>query len=349
MENLNLLGNETEPQLRKQIRLRKYVPAVSIALAVLIAAFAIFGSSGHYTASQIPAYTPTKGGDQAVNEAEKLMFVSHYLNRLVGTFSAEQSEFDNVIATWKTSLESDSATMSAVDREAATEILAIMDSYKEMKDKRANGEDFATQFWPRLAVLANIQDGSNLYSEGNAKRASGRQLDFWTKAESLLNKFRTAQWVNTQGEIVATYSNGDQLTNQHMVAAQIINDKSLLAEAFGSKRILADHMATGIHIEIPTISVKYFHLFQSARLGNKMSSEDQLFSRAVEGLMANWIQSNHALFGWFGKKKAAEAPKATKEGDNADGKTCDELSGFTKDTPWYKKTFNAGYAKCKAK
>lgn len=44
-------------------------------------------------------------------------------------------------------------------------------------------------------------------------------------------------------------------------------------------------------------ALKYLNLFESARLGNKLTAEDQLFSRVIEKMLADWVTKNHN--GWF--------------------------------------------------
>lgn len=191
------------------------------------------------------------------------MFVSHYMNRLVGTVSPGQSQFRKVVATWERFLMHDLVTMAESDTEAAADILAIMASYQEMKESRAKGDDYSAKFWPRMAVIADLSKGENPFDEVNAKKATGSQLAFWTKTESLLNNFRTAKWVNKKGEeaissgvlsqkpktkqywrnswgeepVVDTH--GNQLTDLHIIATEILNNESLLADAFGNSRILS--------------------------------------------------------------------------------------------------------------
>ena len=82
----------------------------------------------------------------------------------------------------------------------------------------------------------------------------------------------------------------------HAVAAQILNDHAMLNDAFDGKRILSED---GIAIDIAPIgestayAMKYLHLFESSRLGNNLTSEDQLFSRVVEKMISDWMLDNH--------------------------------------------------------
>ena len=323
MENLNLLGKSSEPS-HKQSRTRKIVPTLAIACAALITCWAIMGKSGHIiTSVEVPAFKAAEHLNPIVSEAERLVFVSHYLNRMIGTVAEDKSEFTNIADTWHRFLEFDSKSMSSSDAETAGEILAMMRAYQEMKTKRSMNDPSASMFWPRISTLMNFQDGSSLYSEGkDTPRATGKQLDFWTRAENSINKFRTPQWINQKGEIVASSgvlaksenqeteywrnawgqdplkdSEGNQLTTHHMIATQILNDHSLLNEAFSNKRILSDG---GIPIDIAPIdestayAFKYLHLFESGRLGNNLTSEDQLFSRVVEKMISDWMINNHA-------------------------------------------------------
>lgn len=300
------------------------------------------GKSGHIiTSVEVPAFKAAEHLNPIVSEAERLVFVSHYLNRMIGTVAEDKSEFTNIADTWHRFLEFDSKSMSSSDAETAGEILAMMRAYQEMKTKRSMNDPSASMFWPRIATLMNFQDGSSLYSEGkDTPRATGKQLDFWTRAENSINKFRTPQWINQKGEIVASSgvlaksenqeteywrnawgqdplkdSEGNQLTTHHMIATQILNDHSLLNEAFSNKRILSEG---GIPIDIAPIdestayAFKYLHLFESGRLGNNLTSEDQLFSRVVEKMISDWMINNHA--GLFDKitggiKKGSNAIK----------------------------------------
>lgn len=47
----------------------------------------------------------------------------------------------------------------------------------------------------------------------------------------------------------------------------------------------------------PNLGLRYLHLFESVRLSTKLSSEDQLFTRVVEKMLADWItQENLSSF-----------------------------------------------------
>ena len=264
MENLNLLGKSSEPS-HKQSRARKIVPTLAIACAALIACWAIMGRSGHViTATEVPAFKAAEHLNPSISHAERLVFVSHYLNRMVGTVSESESQFSNIADTWHRFLEADAKNMSPAVAETAGEVLAMMRAYQEMKTKRSMNDPAATMFWPRIATFMDFKDGSNLYSEGkDTPRASGKQLEFWTKAEATINKFRAPQWINEKGEIVSSSgilakeeskkseywrnawgadplrdSKGNQLMTHHAVAAQILNDHAMLNKAFDGKRIL---------------------------------------------------------------------------------------------------------------
>lgn len=156
MENLNLLGKSSEPSV-KASRVRKIVPTLAIACAALIACWAIMGGSGHIiTASEVPAFKTAEHLNPSISHAERLVFVSHYLNRMVGTVSEGESQFASIADAWHRFLEADSKNMSPAVAATAGEILAMMRSYQEMKTKRSLNDPAASMFWPRIATLMNF-------------------------------------------------------------------------------------------------------------------------------------------------------------------------------------------------
>jgi hypothetical protein len=180
-----------------------------------------------------------------------------------------------------------------------------MRSYLEAKDLRAQKDSSVQAFFSELASI-DIKVISAIYAEGkDTKTATGEQLKFWTKAESLINKFRSPKWVDAAGQIVAPSgilsarnsgydSKGNKLTDHHMIASAILQDQALLNSAFTGKRMLADNYDVGIHIELPTQAYNYLHLFEKSRLVNSISEEDRLFSRHVEKMVLDWMLKKHA-------------------------------------------------------
>ena len=185
METLNSLEISHKPLHKKSItRKDKVMPTLMVVCAVLISCWAITGRSGNVmTASEVPAFKSTEHLQPLSKYAERLVYVSHYLNRMVGTVSESESQFSNIPDTWYRYLQVDAKNMNPAIAETAGMVLAMMRAYQEMKTKRSMNDGAATMFWARISTLMDMKDWGAIYSEGkDTPRVSGKQLEFWTKA-----------------------------------------------------------------------------------------------------------------------------------------------------------------------
>lgn len=233
---------------------RKILHTVLIAAVAGAVCWTIgFGSSTHMKASEVPHFSAYPHMNPATSEAERTVFVAHYLSRMLG--ASDVSEFNNIPDTWMRFLRHDEKNMSNADYLIAAEILAMMRSYQEMKVRRKMNDPIAKLFWARITTVFGFKNGASLFSEGpTSEKASGSQLKFWKNAERALGSFSSPKWVNKQGKVISShaaikdqsqikYTNdnywmnawgpepvmdvkGNTLVTKHHMAAQILNDAS---------------------------------------------------------------------------------------------------------------------------
>lgn len=75
------------------------------------------------------------------------------------------------------------------------------------------------------------------------------------------------------------------LLDRSVIATQILKDSAMYFHQ-GSERVLQDNL------QAPSKALIYLTLFETARVASKLTAEDQLFSRAVEEMIVNWLQAS---------------------------------------------------------
>lgn len=73
------------------------------------------GSQTPIKIGEIPNFQVSSSVDPTIAEAERLVFVSHYLNRMVGSVPKALSEFERIPDAWYESLKKDSASMNQIN------------------------------------------------------------------------------------------------------------------------------------------------------------------------------------------------------------------------------------------
>lgn len=203
--------------------------------------------------SQIPEFREVIFLDDAVSQASKLIFKSHYLSRLIGSYKTQSTGIDQIANSFFQRLSEDKE-IKGRDKKQALQLLAIMRTYQDIrlseKSILASYTYHTSHFWSQLASLADWKGDSKdiaFEKQLHAKNAAGEQLEFWKAAQkvaksSYLNDFRQAE-------------------------AFAFQDEEPVSKA-----------------------VEYLKIFEETRINSKLDSEDQIFCRLLERLfIRDWV------------------------------------------------------------
>lgn len=269
--------------------------------------------------SEIPQFVPYQHLDHKITIAESIVFKAHYISRLMGADST--SNFKNIVDTWKNHMTYFKKAMPKADYSQAEKMLGFMNNYMAMKVNPKSEE--SRKFWGRFTTAFGLENGSFLGHEGNtSNKLDDKQMSYWTKVYNGLEKYKNGIWLSPQGKItqggkVVTkpidYSkvppsdywkgswgpdpvkdaSGNALYNSHHFAAQIFNQDSSEFLPVSHNSVLS--ASEDIAINVPkedlhnNYPIKFLTLFESSRLGNKLTAQDHLFCRGIEKMFADWV------------------------------------------------------------
>jgi hypothetical protein len=285
--------------------------AVAYTLAILAITGAIcwsIPSVGPVTmkTNNFPQFVPSQTSVPEIADAERTIFVANYLSLLMGT--SKVSQFGNVVDSWMKAMSLDEESLRPEDLAMATNILEMMRIYEEMKVRRNLNDPVAMAYWARLSALVDL-DSTSLFEKGNTQKASDIQLQFWNRSEDLLKTFESPRWISQEGlsnnglffnpnsniwtdfwgKSITTDKDGNMLLTKSIIGTQILKDSAVYLKQESRRVLKGEELFEEF---APSTALIYLNLFENARIGNQLTSEDQLFSRAVEKMIATWIENN---------------------------------------------------------
>ena len=280
---------------QKEIKSRKKTILYTVLALAAVGAvcWAVGFGSNSVSPDQIPLFETGSSNSQ--------VFVANYLSLMMG--NSKTSEFNNIVDSWAKFLEHDKSALSRADYQTAHAILVSMRNYQDMKVRRNLNDPKAVEYFKDMAAATTFNAENMLNTD--AEKASGKQLAFWADSQAMLNKFATPQWVDKDlnviaehGEIAASTNtdkffygaagpetikdvNGNMLMTQHAAAVGLLRNSG---PSFTGP-------VAGRQLEESTIhnaATRYTHLFESGRLGNMLTEEDNQFARLTEEKLAAW-------------------------------------------------------------
>ena len=286
---------------------RVFLYALTILAITGVICWSIPSSPATMKSNSFPQFIPSQTSAPEINDAQRTMFVANYLSLIMGT--SKVSQFGNVVESWMKAMSLDEGTLSDQDLAMATNILEMMRIYEEMKVRRNLNDPVANLYWARISALVDL-DSTPLFEVGNTEKVSGMQKDFWNKSENLLKTFESPRWVSQQeladnglfflkestiwtflsGKAIFTDVKGNMELNKQIIGTQILKDSSMYLKKESHRVLQIEELSEEF---APSTALIYLNLFENARIGNQLTSEDQLFSRAVEKMIATWIENNH--------------------------------------------------------
>ena len=286
---------------------RVFLYGLAILAITGVICWSIPSSSVTMKTNSFPQFVPSQTSTPEINDAQRTMFVANYLSIIMGT--SKVSQFENVVESWMRAMSIDEGKLSEQDLIMATNILEMMRIYEEMKVRRNLNDPVANLYWARISALVDL-DSTPLFEEGNTDKVSGMQKNFWNKSETLLKTFESPRlisqqeladnglffqkestiWTFLSGKAISTDVKGSMELNKQIIGTQILKDSSFYLKQ-ESRRVLEEEE---LHEEFaPSTALIYLNLFENARIATQLTSEDQLFSRTVEKMIATWIENGH--------------------------------------------------------
>ena len=163
---------------------------------ITIVGYSVSSSGGsqpqptHFSAAQVPHFTEDLlSSNEGLVTAKRILFKAHFLSKLMGT--ASHSEFSQVVENWQKTLSSDANLLEKSDKNAATQILALMKSYEQMKLLRYMGKTEGKRFWQTASNLTHlVYDPNSIELSGDDygfTSCSLKKLDSQSKSEEELS------------------------------------------------------------------------------------------------------------------------------------------------------------------
>jgi hypothetical protein len=276
---------------------------------LLIASVALYANKEttlpgvNYPAVHVPPFNPGRSIGARFRLANAMIFKANVLAQMVGYEGP--SNFANVLSTWHYHVRHFKKEMSAADYTNAVVIEKMMKMY--LDKKRGDGLEYQN-FWLKVFPTFGFENGASLTPDRSYQATDKPEYAFWAKAEQLISQYRNGLWVDAEGKQVQAEFAGVTLNGKRLASS--VEDywkgawgpeplKDNLGNSFYTKNLIAAEIFNhnkeklGFNFSmkqaVKNEGLRFLNIFESARLGNNLDSDDHQFCGAIESMIGAWV------------------------------------------------------------